>query len=93
MVNARTYGGHGEQMAVFASTTTVDSRALTDIIGIEELPDGEWEELKGRVYQRRQTHHRTPRSFFFAEPGIPIYRDDCGCYGWQAFPLAGWNIR
>ncbi len=51
VVNARTYGGHGEQMAVFASTTSVDGRALTDIIGTEELPSGEWEELKGRVIQ------------------------------------------
>lgn len=49
--NCRTYGGHGEQMAVFASTTSVDGRALTDIIGTEELPSGEWEELKGRVIQ------------------------------------------
>ena len=51
VVNARTYGGHGEQMAVFASTTTVDGRPLTDIIGTAELPDGEWEALKGRVIQ------------------------------------------
>ncbi len=40
-----------KQMAVFASTTTVNGRALTDIIGTEELPNGEWEELKGRVIQ------------------------------------------
>ena len=51
ITNSRTYGGHGEQMAVFASTTTVNGRALTDIIGTEELPNGEWEELKGRVIQ------------------------------------------
>ncbi len=51
VVNARTYGGHGEQMAVFASTTTVDGRPLTDIIGTAELPDGEWEAIKGRVIQ------------------------------------------
>lgn len=51
VVNARTYGGHGEQMAVFASTTTVDGRPLTKIIGTEELPSGQWEEIKGRVIQ------------------------------------------
>ena len=51
IANARTYGGHGEQMAVFASTATVDGKPLTEIIGTELLPDGEWEELKGRVIQ------------------------------------------
>jgi len=33
ITDARTYGGHGEQMAVFASTCLVDGVALTDIIG------------------------------------------------------------
>lgn len=51
IVNCRTYGGHGEQMAVFASTTTVDSKPLTEIIGTDRLPDGDWEELKVRVIQ------------------------------------------
>lgn len=49
--NCRTFGGHGEQMAVFASTTTVNGKPLTEIIGTETLPDGEWEELKTRVIQ------------------------------------------
>lgn len=49
--NSRTYGGHGEQMAVFASTTTVNGRPLTEIIGTEELPESEWEEMKVRVVQ------------------------------------------
>ncbi|MDE5727946.1 MAG: malate dehydrogenase [Duncaniella sp.] len=51
VANARTYGGHGEQMAVFASTSTVDGKPLTEIIGTAQLPDGEWEEIKGRVIQ------------------------------------------
>ena len=33
--NCRTYGGHGEQMAVFASTTLVDGKPLDTIIGTE----------------------------------------------------------
>lgn len=49
--NCRTYGGHGEQMAVFASTTTVDGKPLTEIIGTEKLPQGDWEELKTHVVQ------------------------------------------
>lgn len=35
--NCRTYGGHGEQMAVFASTAKVNGKALTDIIGTDAL--------------------------------------------------------
>lgn len=51
IVNARTYGGHGEQMAVFASTTSVNGKKLTEIIGTEELPEDEWEKMKVRVIQ------------------------------------------
>lgn len=51
IVNSRTYGGHGEQMAVFASTTTVASQPLSQIIGTDALPEKEWEEMKQRVIQ------------------------------------------
>ncbi len=49
--NCRTYGGHGEQMAVFASTTKVDGKPLTEIIGTEKLPEKDWDEMKVRVIQ------------------------------------------
>lgn len=51
IVNTRTYGGHGEQMAVFASTATVDGKPLTEIIGTEELPEKDWEDIKLKVIQ------------------------------------------
>ena len=41
-----TYGGHGEQMAVFGSHVTVKGRKLTDIIGTAEFPTDEWEQMK-----------------------------------------------
>ncbi|MDE6807988.1 MAG: malate dehydrogenase, partial [Prevotella sp.] len=44
-----TYGGHGEQMAVFGSHVTVAGRKLTDIIGTAEFPEAEWEEMKTAV--------------------------------------------
>lgn len=47
----RTYGGHGEQMAVFASTATVDGKPLLDLIGTRQLTDEQWEELKVKVIQ------------------------------------------
>ncbi|MDE6487175.1 MAG: malate dehydrogenase [Muribaculaceae bacterium] len=51
ITGARTYGGHGEQMAVFASTCRVNDVALTDIIGTEQFPDQAWQELRTRVVQ------------------------------------------
>ena len=46
-----TYGGHGEQMAVFGSHVTIDGRKLTDIIGTYEFPEAEWEQMKKDVTQ------------------------------------------
>lgn len=49
--NARTYGGHGEQMAVFASTVKVQDVPLTEIIGSNRFSDSAWQQLKTRVVQ------------------------------------------
>ena len=48
--NCRTYGGHGEQMAVFASTTLVAGRPLSELIG-HEMPEGDWHDLQQHVIQ------------------------------------------
>ncbi len=47
--NARTYGGHGEQMAVYASTAKVDGKPLTDIIGTPALTNEQWAEIQQKV--------------------------------------------
>ena len=44
-----TYGGHGEQMAVFGSHVEIKGRKLTDIIGTPEFPAEEWEQMKTDV--------------------------------------------
>lgn len=49
ITGCRTYGGHGEQMAVYASTAKVDGRPLLDIIGTEELPAEKWAEIQQKV--------------------------------------------
>lgn len=49
--NSRTYGGHGEEMAVFASTTTVNGKPLNDLIGGAELSAQQWEDIKQKVIQ------------------------------------------
>ena len=48
--NCRTYGGHGEQMAVFASTTLVDGKPLSELIGTK-MPVEDWHALQQRVIQ------------------------------------------
>ena len=48
--NCRTYGGHGEQMAVFASTTELHGKKLSELIGTQ-IPAGDWEALRQRVIQ------------------------------------------
>lgn len=49
--NCRTYGGHGEQMAVFASTTKIKGTPLTSLIGTSTLPKEDWAVLKEKVIQ------------------------------------------
>lgn len=51
VTGCRTYGGHGESMAVFASTASVDGTPLTDLIGTDKLSDERWAEIKGNVSQ------------------------------------------
>lgn len=47
--NCRTYGGHGEQMAVYASTAKVDGKPLLDIIGTPALTAEQWAEIQTKV--------------------------------------------
>lgn len=49
--NSRTYGGHGEQMAVFASTTFVDGKPLSELIGSPALTEEQWARIKTNVIQ------------------------------------------
>ena len=46
-----TYGGHGEQMAVFGSKVTIAGKPLTNLIGTSEFPTEEWEAMKTAVTQ------------------------------------------
>lgn len=49
--NARTYGGHGEQMAVFESTARIKGKPLKEFIDEGVLPEADWLALKQRVIQ------------------------------------------
>ena len=92
IVNCRTYGGHGEQMAVFASTATVDGQPLVEVIGTEALPESEWEDLKQRVIQggkriielRGRSSFQSPAylsiEMIEAAMGGPMFRWPVGTY-------------
>lgn len=49
VTGSATYGGHGEQMAVFGSAVKIDGKPLTDIIGTPEFSEQEWEDMKVAV--------------------------------------------
>jgi len=51
VTGCRTYGGHGEQMAVFASTAAVSGTPLTQLIGTPKLTDEQWAEIKHKTVQ------------------------------------------
>lgn len=51
VTGCRTYGGHGEKMAVFSSTTKVQGTPLNDLIGTDKLTDEQWQDLRQHVCQ------------------------------------------
>ena len=51
VTGCRTYGGHGEMMAVFASTARVQGTPLTELIGTDKLPQETWDKIRGHVSQ------------------------------------------
>lgn len=92
VVNARTYGGHGEQMAVFASTVMVDGTPLTTLIEEGKLPKEDWEAMKVRVIQggkniidlRGRSSFQSPAylsiEMIAAAMGGPAFRWPAGVY-------------
>lgn len=92
VTGARTYGGHGEQMAVFASTAKVDGKPLTDLIGTDTLTNEAWSELKQRVTKgganiiklRGRSSFQSPAyvsvEMIRAAMGGEAFRWPAGCY-------------
>ncbi len=46
VTGARTFGGHGEQMAVFASHVKVAGKPLMDMMGTDKLTKEKWNEIR-----------------------------------------------
>lgn len=51
VTGCRTYGGHGEMMAVFAGTTKIAGTPLTDLIGTDKLTNEQWDAIRAHVCQ------------------------------------------
>lgn len=51
VTGCRTYGGHGEMMAVFASTARIAGRPLSELIGTDELSTADWDSIQQHVKQ------------------------------------------
>ncbi|MCP5489276.1 MAG: malate dehydrogenase [Verrucomicrobia bacterium] len=51
VTGCRTYGGHGEQMAPFASTASVDGKPLASLIGTDALTADQWAAIQQHVRQ------------------------------------------
>ena len=51
VTGCRTYGGHGEAMAVFASTAKVQGTPLLDLIRTPKLSAEKWAEIKQKTVQ------------------------------------------
>ncbi len=49
VTGCRTYGGHGEMMAVFAGTAKVSGTPLPDLIGTDQLSREDWEAIKKKT--------------------------------------------
>jgi len=87
VTGCRTYGGHGETMAVFASLAKVRGRRVADLVGTDELPDDAWNAILERVRQggkriiqlRGRSSFQSPahQSVLMTKAAI----EGCG-YGW-----------
>jgi len=51
VTGCRTFGGHGEMMAVFQSGVKIAGRELNSLIGSSELSDEQWQEIRQQVCQ------------------------------------------
>ena len=75
VTGAHTYGGHGEQMAVFASQVKVDGKPLSEM----GLSAERWEEIKHRTGWFK--HHQAPWPQLIPEPCLQRCQDDRSCHG------------
>lgn len=92
VTGARTYGGHGEMMAVFASQVKIAGTPLIVLVDTEKLPREDWNELRERVIKgganiiklRGRSSFQSPAylslEMIRAAMGGEPFNWPCGCY-------------
>ncbi len=83
--NCRTYGGHGEQMAVFSSTTKVDGKPLNELIGTPALTTEQWNDIKQRVIQGGKAIMELRGRSSFQSPSVLSLEMICAAMGGTKF--------
>ena len=86
VVGAHTFGGHGEQMAVFGSAVKIAGRPLTDSIGTDEFPEAEWEQMKKDVTQGGAQIIKLRGRSSFQSPSLLSVQMTASVMGGPAFP-------
>ena len=86
VTGAHTFGGHGEQMAVFGSAVKIDGRPLTDIVGTPEFPAEEWEQMKKDVTQGGAAIIKLRGRSSFQSPSLLSVQMIASVMGGEPFP-------
>ena len=84
-----TYGGHGEQMAVFGSAVKVAGKPLSEIIGTAEFPVEEWKQMQQDVTKGGAKIIELRGRSSFQSPSYLSVEMIRSAMGGEAFPLAG----
>ena len=85
--NCRTYGGHGEQMAVFASTAKVNGKPLIDMIGTDALTNLRAEKLMERSKKEEEFRKQYEEKERYNLTAVTDVRDAAGLIFYR--PLRG----
>lgn len=89
VTGCRTYGGHGEQMAVFASTAQISGQPLTQLIGTPRLTQEDWTKLKQHVVQGGKAIIQLRGRSSFQSPSHLSVAMVRAAMGGEAFPWPG----
>ena len=94
IVGAHTFGGHGEQMAVFCSAVKVAGKPLSEIIGTPEFPVEEWEQMKTDVTKGGAAIIKLRGRSSFQSPSLMSVEMIASVMGGKKFPYpAGTYVK
>ncbi len=83
---AYTYGGHGEQMAVFASKAIIAGKPLKDMMGTDKLTNEKWAEIRLKTTQGGANIIKLRGRSSFQSPSYCSVEMIAAAMGGKAFP-------